>query len=67
MAHPTAQLMVPRQSLFDNVWGPDFFGDVKALDVYVRSLRKKIEEDPESPRRLLTVRGVGYKLQSTGG
>jgi DNA-binding response OmpR family regulator len=58
--------VVPRQSLFDNVWGPDFFGDVKALDVYIRSLRKKIEEDPESPRRLLTVRGVGYKLQSGG-
>lgn len=56
--------VVPRHNLFESVWGPDFYGDLKALDVYVRSIRKKIEDDPEAPRRLLTVRGVGYRLQA---
>ena len=54
--------VVERRQLFDEVWGPDFYGDERALDVYVRLIRKKIEPDPSHPRYLHTVRGVGYRL-----
>jgi DNA-binding response OmpR family regulator len=54
--------VVPRQELFDIIWGPGFYGDERALDVYVRTIRKKIEPDPSRPRYLHTVRGVGYRL-----
>jgi two-component system response regulator RegX3 len=54
--------VVERQQLFASVWGPSFFGDERALDVYVRMIRKKIEPDPSSPMYLHTVRGVGYRL-----
>jgi two-component system response regulator RegX3 len=54
--------VVERRALFDAVWGPDFYGDERALDVYVRLIRKKIEPDPSRPRYLHTVRGVGYRL-----
>jgi two-component system response regulator RegX3 len=54
--------VVERQQLFDRVWGPDFFGDARALDVYIRMIRKKIEPDPSRPMYLHTVRGVGYRL-----
>ncbi len=54
--------VVQRDYLFTSVWGADFFGDERALDVYVRMLRKKIEPDPSCPTYLHTVRGVGYRL-----
>ena len=52
--------VVPRLLIIDSVWGADFYGDVKALDVYIRLLRRKIEADPDHPRLITTVRGVGY-------
>ena len=54
--------VVERPQLFANVWGPTFFGDERALDVYIRMIRKKIEPDPSRPMYLHTVRGVGYRL-----
>ncbi len=55
-------MALPRRYLFDSIWGPHFFGDERALDVYIRALRKKIEPDPDRPVYILTVRGVGYRL-----
>jgi DNA-binding response OmpR family regulator len=57
-----AARVVERQQLFASVWGPSFFGDERALDVYIRMIRKKIEPDPSRPMYLHTVRGVGYRL-----
>ena len=54
--------VVERQQLFASVWGPSFYGDERALDVYIRMIRKKIEPDPSRPIYLHTVRGVGYRL-----
>jgi DNA-binding response OmpR family regulator len=54
---------VARRYLFDTVWGVDFYGDERALDVYIRTLRRKLESDPDNPRYIHTVRGVGYKLE----
>ena len=51
-----------REQLLDKVWGYDYAGDTRTVDVHVSWLRQKIEADPRHPRRLLTVRGVGYKL-----
>jgi DNA-binding response OmpR family regulator len=56
-------MALPRRFLFDSIWGPHFFGDERALDVYIRALRKKIEPDPDHPTYILTVRGVGYRLE----
>jgi two-component system response regulator RegX3 len=54
--------LLTRQYLIDEVWGPDYVGDTKTLDVHVKRLRQKIEEDRHRPRNLLTVRGLGYKF-----
>jgi DNA-binding response OmpR family regulator len=54
--------VVERQQLFATVWGPSFYGDERALDVYIRMIRKKIEPVPSRPIFLHTVRGVGYRL-----
>ncbi|KXK58927.1 response regulator transcription factor [Micromonospora fluostatini] len=51
-----------RSVLIDRIWGQDYFGDTKTLDVHVRRLRSKIEEDPSSPRYLVNVRGLGFKF-----
>lgn len=51
-----------RQQLLDRVWGTDAFVDERTVDVHIRWLREKIEDDPSHPRYLLTVRGVGYKF-----
>ncbi|MFN8522905.1 MAG: response regulator transcription factor [Chloroflexota bacterium] len=59
-----ARRVVPRKRLFDTVWGAEFVGDERALDVYIRTLRRKIEPNPEQPSYILTARGVGYKLVS---
>jgi two-component system response regulator RegX3 len=50
--------------LIDRVWGSDYVGDTKTLDVHVKRLRAKIEPDPAAPRYLITVRGLGYKLEA---
>jgi len=54
--------VVERQQLFTTVWGATFYGDERALDVYIRMIRKKIEPEPGHPTFLHTVRGVGYRL-----
>lgn len=52
-----------RQELLDDVWGPDYFGDVRTVDVHIRHLREKLEEDPGNPRLIITVWGTGYKIR----
>lgn len=54
--------LASRDQLIDEVWGSDYVGDTKTLDVHVKRLRAKIEDDPATPRHLLTVRGFGYKF-----
>ena len=55
--------VLTRGQLIDRVWGSDYVGDTKTLDVHVKRLRSKIEADPANPARLVTVRGLGYKLE----
>ncbi|HUR51193.1 MAG TPA: response regulator transcription factor [Mycobacteriales bacterium] len=55
--------VLTRAQLIDRVWGSDYVGDTKTLDVHVKRLRSKIEPDPAQPKHLLTVRGLGYKLE----
>ena len=50
--------------LIDRVWGSDYVGDTKTLDVHIKRLRAKIEPDPGLPQHILTVRGLGYKLEA---
>jgi two-component system response regulator RegX3 len=54
--------LLTRDHLIADVWGSDYFGDTKTLDVHVKRLRQKIEEDPHRPTHLLTVRGLGYRF-----
>lgn len=56
--------VLTRSQLIDRVWGSDYVGDTKTLDVHVKRLRAKIEEDPSQPRILQTVRGLGYKIEA---
>jgi two-component system response regulator RegX3 len=56
--------VLTRGQLIDRVWGADYVGDTKTLDVHVKRLRAKVETDPGRPVHLLTVRGLGYKLGS---
>jgi two-component system, OmpR family, response regulator RegX3 len=58
--------LLTRDFLIDAVWGSDYFGDTKTLDVHVKRLRAKIEEDPHRPAYLVTVRGLGYKFVEGG-
>ncbi|WP_298176665.1 response regulator transcription factor [Saccharomonospora sp.] len=55
--------VLTRNQLIDRVWGADYVGDTKTLDVHVKRLRSKIEPEPGSPRYLVTVRGLGYKFE----
>jgi two-component system response regulator RegX3 len=55
--------VLTRGQIIDQVWGSNYFGDTKTLDVHVKRLRSKIEEDPARPVHLLTVRGLGYKFE----
>jgi two-component system response regulator RegX3 len=57
--------VLTRGQLIDRVWGADYVGDTKTLDVHVKRLRAKIEADPSNPRCILTVRGLGYKFDAT--
>jgi len=54
--------VLTRDVLIDRIWGPNYFGDTKTLDVHVKRLRAKLEPDPAEPKYLVTVRGLGYKL-----
>jgi two-component system response regulator RegX3 len=56
--------VLTRMQLIDRVWGSDYVGDTKTLDVHVKRLRAKIEPDPAEPRHIVTVRGLGYKFES---
>jgi two-component system response regulator RegX3 len=53
--------VLPRETLIDRVWGTDYVGDTKTLDVHIKRLRSKIEEDSAQPIRIVTIRGLGYK------
>ena len=55
--------VLTRGQLIDRVWGADYVGDTKTLDVHVKRLRSKIEPEPSAPRFLVTVRGLGYKFE----
>ena len=56
-------IVLSRETLLERVWGYDYFGDARLVDVHIRRLRQKIEDDPATPQLVLTVRGLGYKLQ----
>ena len=56
--------VLPREVLIDRVWGHDYVGDTKTLDVHVKRLRAKVEEDPSNPVRIVTIRGLGYKFET---
>ena len=58
-------LVLTRQELLNRVWGEDFALEEHALDVHIHALRQKIEEDSSRPRLIVTIRGVGYKLQTS--
>ncbi len=55
--------VLTRMQLIDRVWGSDYVGDTKTLDVHVKRLRSKVEPDPAAPKHLVTVRGLGYKFE----
>jgi two-component system, OmpR family, response regulator RegX3 len=57
--------VLTRGQLIDRVWGSDYVGDTKTLDVHVKRLRAKIEPDPTQPKHIVTVRGLGYKFESS--
>lgn len=54
--------VLTRDTLIDRVWGADYFGDTRTLDVHIKRLRAKCEEEPHDPHHLLTIRGLGYKF-----
>ena len=56
--------VMTRGQLIDRIWGADYVGDTKTLDVHVKRLRAKVETDPAEPALLLTVRGLGYKFEA---
>ncbi len=56
--------VLTRDTLIDRVWGSDYVGDTKTLDVHVKRLRAKVEEDPSAPTRIVTIRGLGYKFET---
>jgi two-component system, OmpR family, response regulator RegX3 len=54
--------VLTRETLIDRIWGADYFGDTRTLDVHIKRLRAKCESDPRNPRHLVTIRGLGYKF-----
>ena len=56
--------VLTRGQLIDRIWGADYVGDTKTLDVHVKRLRAKVEPEPSNPRFLVTVRGLGYKFEA---
>jgi two-component system response regulator RegX3 len=59
--------VLPRDTLIDRIWGLDYVGDTKTLDVHVKRLRSKVEDDPSTPTRIVTIRGLGYKYEAPRG
>jgi two-component system response regulator RegX3 len=57
--------VLTREVIIDRVWGPYYVGDTKTLDVHIKRLRSKVEDDPANPTRIKTIRGLGYKLESS--
>src|SRR5215467_4409115 len=55
--------VLTRMQLIDRVWGADYVGDTKTLDVHIKRLRAKVEQDPARPMHIITVRGLGYKFE----
>jgi two-component system response regulator RegX3 len=55
--------VLTRETLIDRVWGPDYVGDTKTLDVHIKRLRAKVEFEPSTPTRIVTIRGLGYKFE----
>jgi two-component system response regulator RegX3 len=56
--------VLTRDTLIDRIWGTDYVGDTKTLDVHIKRLRARIEEDPSTPARITTIRGLGYRYES---
>jgi two-component system response regulator RegX3 len=56
--------VLTRGQLIDRVWGADYFGDTKTLDVHIKRIRSKIEKTPSDPTMLVTVRGLGYRFEA---
>lgn len=56
--------VLTREIIIDRVWGPYYVGDTKTLDVHIKRLRTKVEDDPAKPARITTIRGLGYKLEA---
>jgi two-component system response regulator RegX3 len=56
--------VLTRGQLIDRIWGSDYFGDTKTLDVHIKRIRAKIEPDPSNPQLLVTVRGLGYRFEN---
>lgn len=54
--------VVSRENIIDRIWGMDYVGDTKTLDVHIKRLRSKVESDPSNPTRIVTIRGLGYKF-----
>lgn len=54
--------VLTRESLIDEIWGPDYIGDTRTLDVHIKRLRAKVETDPHEPQHLQTIRGLGYRF-----
>jgi two-component system response regulator RegX3 len=57
--------VLTRDTLIDRVWGADYVGDTKTLDVHIKRLRAKVEPEPSKPARIVTIRGLGYKYELT--
>jgi len=57
--------VLTRDTLIDRVWGSDYVGDTKTLDVHIKRIRSKIEDDPRNPTRIVTIRGLGYKFDQS--
>jgi two-component system response regulator RegX3 len=58
--------VLTRETLIDRVWGPHYVGDTKTLDVHIKRLRTKLEDDPSTPTRITTIRGLGYRYERPG-
>jgi two-component system, OmpR family, response regulator RegX3 len=58
--------VLTRETLIDRVWGSNYVGDTKTLDVHVKRLRAKLEDDPSNPQRIVTIRGLGYRYERAG-
>ena len=56
-------VVLSREQLLERVWGYDYFGDTRLVDAHIRRLRTKVEADPGDPETIVTVRGLGYKLE----